>query len=796
MSTFEFNNTTPSPVSDGYTEQSPWSFTQMDTEFVIFCFIFGLALLFYLAYSPYFIGWLTKLILKRFILSSLLLNNGENDNHYNSKYQGGYTFDIGTVSIAWLSGTIFAHKIEIRTQQFVVLIVEMRLSFFWWTNHIRSNDSFKDLMDDSKPYRVQLKLVGLECILYANKSRFDELRNIVENQRLQEAKRKESEYNMNINNNNNNSNNINLSDNEQDVNIIIDENINNKHKSPSIYTLKSSPYSTQKSIKKSNQKNTESKNEMDDDDDEDNEVSLGDTINYQFDQDGKSKSSNNSTKSNKTANTSKKQESVTMSVDENNHLLLKNRKSNNSKKAGGDNNNNNNNNSNKEENAIIRELKQHIESLTPHWFFELCPVSRIGLEKVCIVVGNSNVEKYLVGSFKESEMLFYTEKNDTESTIHPYKYSLIGKMWDTNVRFTKNEDFRYDLQNLISKTAQNRTGPMGTAKSRGQNKQIAEADYITDTIYLFDKLLPRSSMLDTHHSRKHKKKDKNVQIGPLTQDNLQINRDGYNDDGDNNNLSPTNPFMLPQYKTMREIHENSPMSRTSSAGDSSKRSSKKSKDKKRKKSKSKSKKDRDKSKDKKRHLSVFGGGNKSSNNNKDKKSRKSSKNKANRSNNNPGIEGNNDGYQYNMVSTTRPPSTKTGASSVTTNDDNKTFITHSSHYTHSSQRSHQPYTYYNPTNNRSHHRHHTAGTHTTDNTISNSGETNGSASLEMAESQQQQQGIAQHTLNVPGYNRSNTNITVKINQSTDSVIYPTNPNSPNASTPPISSFYPKFQSVC
>ncbi len=70
--------------------------------------------------------------------------------------------------MTWLSGTIFAHKIEIRTQQFVILIVELRLSFFWWTNHIRSNNSFKDLQDENKPYRVQLKLVGLECILYAN----------------------------------------------------------------------------------------------------------------------------------------------------------------------------------------------------------------------------------------------------------------------------------------------------------------------------------------------------------------------------------------------------------------------------------------------------------------------------------------------------------------------------------------------------------------------------------------------------------------------------------------------------
>ncbi len=119
-------------------------------------------------------------MLQTFILSKLLINTED------------YQFDIGTVSIAWLSGTIFAHKFEIGTQQFVASIIESRLSFFWWTNHIRSNDSCKDLMDDNKPYRVQSKLVGLECNLYANKSKFDELRNILESQRLDQQKRKQS----------------------------------------------------------------------------------------------------------------------------------------------------------------------------------------------------------------------------------------------------------------------------------------------------------------------------------------------------------------------------------------------------------------------------------------------------------------------------------------------------------------------------------------------------------------------------------------------------------------------------
>merc|ERR1712228_413930 len=143
-----------------YPESESWPLSDNDWLFVLFCLLFGIALLFYLAGSPYFIGWIFKIILKKFILSKLMLAS-----------DGDYQFDIETVSIAWLSGTIFAHKIEIRSQQFVVLIVESRLSFFWWTNHIRSNHSFKELMNDQKPYRIQLKLVGLECILYANKSR-------------------------------------------------------------------------------------------------------------------------------------------------------------------------------------------------------------------------------------------------------------------------------------------------------------------------------------------------------------------------------------------------------------------------------------------------------------------------------------------------------------------------------------------------------------------------------------------------------------------------------------------------
>ncbi len=47
------------------------------------------------------------------------------------------------------------------------------------------------------------------------------------------------------------------------------------------------------------------------------------------------------------------------------------------------------------------------------------------------------------------------------------------------------------------------------------------------------------------------------------------------------------------------------------------------------------------------------------------------------------------GSNYNTIPTTCPPSTKTCASSVTTNYDNKTFTTHSTDYTHSSQGSHQ-----------------------------------------------------------------------------------------------------------
>merc|ERR1712154_479651 len=190
-------------------------------------------------------------------------------------------------------------------------------------------------------------------------------------------------------------------------------------------------------------------------------------------------------------------------------------------------------------NGILRELRKHIDlQIAPHWFFELCPVTRIGLEKVCVVIGNLNVENYLVGSFKESEMLFYTEKNDMESTIHPYKYSVIGKMWDSNVRFTKNEDFKYDLQNLIKPDNKKRS-------KKNQTNIQKEADYITDSIYLFDKLLPRNSI---------HKKDKNVQIAPLTKQSLQINHDENNKDNNGQSM-----YMLNQYQTMREIHENSPM---------------------------------------------------------------------------------------------------------------------------------------------------------------------------------------------------------------------------------------------
>eukprot|EP01084_Bolivina_argentea_P197421 338334_1 len=231
-------------------DHSPYSFTNRDLQFVLFCLLFGCALLFYLAGSPYFIGWLTKIIVKRFILNKYFI--GED-----------YTFDIGTVSMAWLSGTIFAHKIEIRTQQFVILIVELRLSFFWWTNHIRSNNSFKDLQDENKPYRVQLKLVGLECILYANKSRFDELRNIVEQQR---TKQHYSPDEREIDNN---------------INIIMRD--DNKQ-SPSIHTLKhSSPYSKSGGgggKKKKDKSNTKSNSSKMDDDDDDNKTFITHSSHY------------------------------------------------------------------------------------------------------------------------------------------------------------------------------------------------------------------------------------------------------------------------------------------------------------------------------------------------------------------------------------------------------------------------------------------------------------------------------------------------------------------------------------
>ena len=173
-------NGTTNVLADGVSaasQETAWELNRLDLEFVLFCFLLCAWLLFYLAGSPHILGLLAKLILKRFILSKLSILED-------------CTFEVGTVSIAWLSGTIFAHKIEIRTQQFVILIVESRLSFFWWNlpNNIRSNNSFKELVDEQKPHRLQLKLVGLECILYANKARFEALRKIVESQQFDQSK--------------------------------------------------------------------------------------------------------------------------------------------------------------------------------------------------------------------------------------------------------------------------------------------------------------------------------------------------------------------------------------------------------------------------------------------------------------------------------------------------------------------------------------------------------------------------------------------------------------------------------
>merc|ERR1712129_312322 len=54
-------------------------------------------------------------------------------------------------------------------------------------------------------------------------------------------------------------------------------------------------------------------------------------------------------------------------------------------------------------------------------------------------------------------------------------------------------------------------------KAKGVQK---EADYITESIYLFEKLLPSKSSKMTS-----KKSNKNVQIGQLTQESLLINPD-------------------------------------------------------------------------------------------------------------------------------------------------------------------------------------------------------------------------------------------------------------------------------
>lgn len=759
------NGTTTVLADEILPTTAPVTWDRNDSEFVLFSFLLCVWLLFYLAGSPHILGLIAKLILKRFILSKLSILEH-------------CTFDIGTVSIAWLSGTIFAHKIEIRTQQFVILIVESRLSFFWWNlpNNIRSNDSFKELVDENKPHRLQLKLVGLECILYANKARFEALRKIVESQQFDQSKQTtDASAERNPSHHDRMMNDEIIIETERDIKSPSDrdrdrgvQRINTDRSEHSGNVIN---HNDVNKTEKSTERSQRTDHKTNDDDDDLDDVSLGDAPTISVDPQHPTR-----------------QQSVTVSLQENTGFLTmkKNVTSDRTKQP---------------QNVLLDELRRGIEGVAPNLFFDLCPVTRIGFERVCIVIGNLNVESYLVGSFRESEMVFFTKRNDPESSMHPFKYSVCGKMWELNVAFHKNDDFKHDLVNL-----------MAFPKPRSR---IAEADYISDSIGLFNRLLTnRNTDKNAEHSHKGKRnrKDK-VQIGPLTQETLESN-------------VPTHVAVKDK---MRAVQEHAAMSRTSSGGDSSRRSSRRSKGDKSKRGKRSSRREKGKSRSRNKKQATKGmfGHNNNGNVVKDKKKRinSSSKTKTNVNSINSinsvpppqaSLEGaphgmNQGQYGYNTVRPP-PPSTKTGGSSVTTNDDQKTFITHSSrasHYTHSSQRSHHPYSYqHGPLSHKGSFRHHhgagsqgvhsthiTNTTHTTDNMLSSGEEANYNGNtLEIAESQ--------NNLNVPALSTTSSQRRVlKINTDTASQMIPSgSPHSPNetASTPPTTTggFMPRMYSVC
>ena len=167
---------------------------QLRYQFVLYCVIAGLAALFYFAGSAYFLGGIIKRLLRRKIAVAMGIDKDQD-----------FSFDIGRISIAYLSATIFIHNLELKTREFLLLCVEIRWSVFLWKNNVKKCDNYSELLNEDNPYRSQIKFVGLELILYANKTRFDELRNIVKNQQnnnnINNSKSSNNVFRRNINKN-------------------------------------------------------------------------------------------------------------------------------------------------------------------------------------------------------------------------------------------------------------------------------------------------------------------------------------------------------------------------------------------------------------------------------------------------------------------------------------------------------------------------------------------------------------------------------------------------------------------
>ena len=80
--------------------------------------IFGFFLFFYIAYSSIVMGKFVELLIRGLFRSN------------DSK------ITLGSVSCAWLSGTIFVHRLEFRRKDFCLVISEAKVRFAWWTKNV------------------------------------------------------------------------------------------------------------------------------------------------------------------------------------------------------------------------------------------------------------------------------------------------------------------------------------------------------------------------------------------------------------------------------------------------------------------------------------------------------------------------------------------------------------------------------------------------------------------------------------------------------------------------------------